>query len=309
MVFLGTPEFAVPSLEAVHRLHDAGQVQLVGAITQPDRPGHRGAITAPPVKDVASRYVGVELLQPAALRGDAMRRVLDLRPDLLVWAAYGNRVPAELIAAVAGRALNVHPSLLPRHRGAAPVAHAILAGDTETGVTLMEGTAEMDAGPIVAQQRVRIEPHETAGELEARLAIVGAAVLERDLPRYAAGEIIPRPQDPMGATWAPKLEPADGELDFSLTADDLARRVRAFTPDPGAFTAFRGRRIGVLRASVEDGPRAQLGILDVRDSVPRVATGAGWLRLDEVRPAGKRAMSGAAWARGLRDVAGARLPS
>lgn len=309
-MFLGTPEFAVRSLEAVHRLHDVGVVQLVGVITQPDRPGHRRVMTAPPVKEVVSRYTRVELLQPAGLKGDALRSALALRPEVLVWAAYGNRIPAELIAAVGGRALNVHPSLLPRHRGAAPVPHAILAGDTETGVTLMEGTAEMDAGPIVSQQRLRIEPHETAGELEARLAIVGAALLERDLPRYVAGEIVPRAQDPDAVTWAPKLVPAEGELDLSLPAEDLARRVRAFTPDPGAFTAFRGQRIGVLRASVDDGPMAQQGTLAVRDGIPRLATGSGWLRLDEVRPAGKRAMSGAEWARGLRALGTAdRMPS
>lgn len=305
----------MPSLEALIDLRQAGAIAIAGVVTQPDRVGHRGRTAVPPVKEVATA-AGVEILQPERLRGDALERVLALGPDTLVWAAYGDRIPASLIDAVGGRALNVHPSLLPRWRGAAPVAHAILAGDPETGVTLMEGTAELDAGPILAQERVPIGAAESRGELEARLAGVGARLLERELPRYLAGRLAARAQDPSLVTWAPKLDPADGELDLAGPADQLARTVRAFTPDPGAFTFFRGARIGVLRASVADGApdpppgtRAVPGTVALRGGVPHVATGAGWLRLDEVRPAGKRAMGGADWARGLHAVEGARVPS
>jgi methionyl-tRNA formyltransferase len=226
-----------------------------------------------------------------------------------VWAAYGNLVPRALLDAVGGRALNVHPSLLPRWRGAEPVAHAILAGDPETGVTLMEGGAELDAGAIVSQEMVEIGAGETTGELEARLAGLGARMLERDLVPYLRGEIAPRPQDPGLVTWAPKLDPHAGSLDLGRPADELARVVRAFTPDPGAFTTFRGQRIGVLRASVGGGSPAEHGVVSIESGVPRVAAGAGWLRLDEVKPAGKRAMSGADWARGAHGLDGARLPS
>ncbi len=218
-------------------------------------------------------------------------------------------MPKALLDAVARGALNVHPSLLPRWRGADPVAHAILAGDERTGVTLMEGTVELDAGAIVSHDVVEIGPDETTGELEARLADLGGRMLERDLPRYLRGEIVARPQDPALVTWAPKLDPRAGALDWKRPADELARVVRAYAPDPGAFTAFRGQRIGLLRASVAGGPPSEHGVVALRAGVPHVAAGAGWLRLDEVKPAGKRAMTGADWARGARGLEGARLPS
>ncbi|MDE3111483.1 MAG: methionyl-tRNA formyltransferase [Chloroflexota bacterium] len=306
-MFLGTPAFAVPSLDALARLRDRGEIDLVGVVTRPDRPGHRGRITAPPVKERAVA-LGIPVLQPARLRGGALREAIDLRPHALVWAAYGNLVPEALLDAATGRALNVHPSLLPRWRGAEPVAHAILAGDTRTGVTLMEGTVDLDAGAIVAQAEVAVAA-ETTGELEARLAELGARLLERELLPYLRGEASPVPQDPARVTWAPKLDPKGGELDLERPAEELGRVVRAYTPDPGAFTTFRGQRIGVLRVSVAGGPPAEHGVLSLRAGVPHVAAGAGWLRLDEVKPAGKRAMSGADWARGLHDLEGARLPS
>lgn len=253
--------------------------------------------------------LGVPVLQPARLRGEGLRAVAARRPDVLVWAAYGHLVPAALIEDVGGRAVNVHPSLLPRWRGADPVAHAILAGDRETGVTLMRGTSDLDAGPLIAQEVAAIESGETAAELEARLAGLGGALLQRELPRYLRGEIAVRPQPDAGVTWAPRLDPARGELDPRRPADELARVVRAYSPDPGAYTFYHGTRIRVLRASVAGGSPAEHGTLTVGAGIPQVATGAGWLRLEEVQPAGKRAMSGADWARGLRDRAGARIPS
>ncbi len=239
-----------------------------------------------------------------------LEQLLALRPALLVWAAYGNLIPARLIAAAQGRAVNVHASLLPRHRGAAPIAYAILRGDHETGVTLMEGTAQLDAGPLLAQERIAIAPNEDAGALTARLAQLGADLLERELPAYLQGDLVSRPQDEAEATWAPKPAASDEQLDFSAPGDLLARRIRAFSPEPGAFTTFRGQRLRVERASVTAGPPREHGTLAIRDGVPRVAAGAGWVRLDAVRPAGRRAMSGADWARGLRELGeDERLPS
>ena len=269
-------------------------------ITQPDRPASRGVLREPPVK-VAARAMGLPVRQPARLDDDELAAILALRPELLVWSAYGNKIPKALLAAVSGRALNVHASLLPRWRGAAPIAHAILAGDPETGVTLMEGTAELDAGPILAQTRTKVGD-ETRGELEERLATLGAELLESDTPAYLAGKLVRRPQDPKQATLAPKLAPHEGQLDLVRPAAELVRQVRAYTPDPGAFITFRGQRIGVLRAAVAGGRGTDRGIFAIRDGTPHVAAGGGWLRLDEVKPAGKRAMSGAEWARGLRDV-------
>ena len=250
---------------------------------------------------VAARAMGLLVRQPARLDDKEVAAILALRPEVLVWSAYGNKIPKSLLAAVSGRALNVHASLLPRWRGAAPIAHAILAGDPETGVTLMEGTADLDAGPILAQTRTKIGD-ETKGELEERLAKLGGEILEREMPRYLAGKMVRRPQDPKRVTLAPKLAPREGELDLTHPAEELVRRARAYTPDPGAFITFRGQRIGVLRVSVAGGRGTDHGSFAVRDGAPQVAAGAGWLRLDEVKPAGKRAMSGADWVRGLRDV-------
>ena len=304
-IFLGTPEFAVPSLDALARLSD---IEIVQVVTRPDRPGHRGRITAPPVKERASA-LGLRVAQPSRLDRDAVAALRELHPDALVWAAYGNLIPASLIAAVGGHAVNVHASLLPRWRGAAPIQHAILAGDRETGVTLMEGTAELDAGPILASERVPIADDDDAASLTTRLAERGARLLERTLPSYLRGELRATAQDPARVTWAPKLSASDAALDFQQPAEELARRVRAVTPDPGAFTTVHGKRLVVTRASVDGGRPKEHGTLELRGGVPFVAAGAGWLRLDEVRPAGKRTMRGADWARGLRNLDASRLPS
>jgi methionyl-tRNA formyltransferase len=308
IVFLGTPEFAIPSLEAVDRLCDRGSLELTAVVTQPDRAGDRGRLTVPAVKARALAF-GVPVLQPARIDEAALREILALRPEVLVWAAYGNRIPSALLAAVNGRAVNVHASLLPRWRGAAPIAHAILAGDEETGITLMEGTAALDEGPILAQERTPIGEAESAGDLTRRLALLGAGLLERELPRYIARELEATPQDGSLATLAPKLTSQDGELDFARPADELARRVRALTPEPGAWTTFRGDRLVVAGATVSGGTPKEHGVLEIHDGRPEIAAGAGWLRLELVRPAGKRTMSGEDWARGLRGIAGARLPS
>jgi methionyl-tRNA formyltransferase len=307
-VFLGTPEFAVPSLEAVDRLCDRGSLELTAVVTQPDRAGDRGRLSVPAVKASALAF-GMRVLQPARIDEGALREILALRPELLVWAAYGNRIPSALLAAVNGRAVNVHASLLPRWRGAAPIAHAILAGDQETGVTLMEGTAALDEGPILAQERTPIGEAESAGDLTRRLAVLGAGLLERELPRYIARGLEATPQDGSLATLAPKLASRDGELDFARPAEELARRVRALTPEPGAWTTFRGDRLVIAGATVSGGTPKEHGLLEIHDGRPEVAAGAGWLRLEMVRPAGKRTMTGEDWAHGLRGIAGARLPS
>ena len=298
----------MPSLDALAALAARDDIDLVGVVTQPDRPGDRGRVEPSAVKRRATE-LGLTVLQPVLLNGDAVQPIADLRPEALVWAAYGNLIPRKLIDAVDGRAVNVHASLLPRWRGAAPVAHAILAGDGETGVTLMEGTASLDRGPIVASAGTPIDADESAGELTERLASLGGALLERELPAYLAESTRPVPQDESRATWAPKLTTADGELRFTEPAEALARRVRAMTPEPGAWTTVRAQRLGVLRASVVGGRGVEHGTFELRDGVPHVAAGAGWLRLDEVKPAGKRAMSGADWARGLRLDGETRLPS
>jgi len=308
VIFLGTPEFAVPSLDALRRLHESGAIQLVAAVTQPDRAGNRGRVTAPAVKERAAA-LGLRVHQPAKLGRDAIDEIVADRPEVLVWAAYGNLIPRALIDAARGRAVNVHASLLPRWRGAAPVHRAILAGDAESGVTLMEGTPELDAGPILMQERTAIAPGETAGELTARLAQIGARLLERELPRYLNGEVRGKPQDPRRVTVAPKVTTADGLIDWTRPADEIVRRIRGTSPDPGAHTMLGGQRLVITRGAIAGGAPSRNGTVQLRDGVPHIAGGAGWVRIDEVRPAGKRTMSGADWARGARGLEGARAPS
>lgn len=299
----------MPSLDALVAMDARGEITLAGIVTQPDRAGDRGRVEPSPVKRRAEVH-GITVLQPVLLNGDAAGPILDLRPDALVWAAYGNLIPRRLIDTVGGRAVNVHASLLPRWRGASPISRAILEGDRETGITLMQGTTGLDRGPIVATAATGIAAGETAGELTARLAALGGALLEHELGPFLAGRTTPVSQDESSATWATKLTTADGELTFTEPAEALERRVRAMNPDPGAWTTHRGQRLGITRASVTGGRGAGHGTFEVRDGVPHVAAGAGWLRLDEVKPAGKRAMPGADWARGLRDQGSeARLPS
>jgi methionyl-tRNA formyltransferase len=289
-------------------LRQRGALDLVGVITQPTRPGDRGRVAIPAVAARALE-LGVPILQPSRIGEVALMEIAALGPELLVWSAYGNRIPRPLLESVNGRAVNVHASLLPRWRGAAPIAHAILAGDHETGVTLMEGTAALDEGPILVQERTPIGEAESAGDLTRRLAVLGAGLLERELPRYIAGELRGSPQDGAAATLAPKLTTRDGGLDFSRPADELVRRVRAFTPEPGAWTTFRGDRLVVAGASVSGGTPKEHGVIEIHNGHPEVAAGAGWLRLDLVRPAGKRTMRGEDWARGLRGAEGSRIPS
>jgi len=299
----------VPSLDALAKLATAGELEIAAVVTQPDRPGDRGRLAPSPVK-LRATALGLPIVQPVLLNADAAAPLLGLRPDALVWAAYGNLIPRTLIDVVNGLALNVHASLLPRWRGASPVAHAILAGDRETGITLMQGTAGLDRGPVVASAATEIGADETAGELTTRLAQLGGALLELELAGFLAGRAAPVPQDEATASWAPKLTTADGELRFTEPAEALARRVRAMDPEPGAWTTFRGQRLGIERVSVTGGRGVQHGTFELREGVPHVAAGAGWLRLDDVKPAGKRAMAGSDWARGLRDLGPeARLPS
>ena len=306
MVFLGTPAFAVPALDALVSLAAAGEIELAGVVTQPDRPGHRGRIARSAVAQHAEER-GLTVLRLSRLRGADLDAVRALRPEALVWAAYGNLIPAELLDAVKGRAMNVHASLLPRWRGAAPIAHAILAGDQETGITLMEGTAELDAGAILAIGRIPVLADDDAGSLTARLAARGGELLRDRLGAYLAGRLTPRPQDAAAVTWAPKLTTADGRLDLSDPAEALERRVRAMTPAPGAWTTFRGQRLLILRTAVAGDRGTAHGTLVAPGGHPRVAAGAGWLRLIEVKPAGRRAMAGADWVRGIGLRPGDRL--
>jgi methionyl-tRNA formyltransferase len=341
LVFAGTPELARVVLDALL----ASSHKVVGVLTQPDRPvgRHRGEAVPPPVKVRALR-AGLPVLQPTRLsvaaggeeagrdpaavaEGEEAGRdpaaVADgedvaawltrLGPDAVAVAAYGRIIPADLLSLPPRGWVNVHASLLPRWRGAAPIQHAILAGDAETGVCIMRMDEGMDTGPVWACEATPIDEEESAGELSARLAELGGRLLVRTLSEIEAARE-PRPQDDVFATMAPKLAAEDLAIDWSLPADELDRRVRAADPKPGAAAKTSAGPLKVWRArpvaeSREDGPAAQVGIDGTARSPGTivatspdliVACAMGALALEEVQPAGGPRMSGAAWARGRR---------
>ena len=305
VVFAGTPSFAVPSLRA---LAAAPGVEIVAVCTQPDRPAGRGRRPRPSAVKEAAAELGLPVRQPESLRApEAVGALAALAPDLMVVVAYGLILPPAVLALPRLGCVNVHASLLPRWRGAAPVQWAILAGDRETGVCLMRMDEGLDTGPVLACTRTAIGPRETAGELEARLADLGAGLLARSLPRLAAGALEAVPQDGAAATYAPKIAKADAELDWRLPAAELDRRVRAFHPRPVAWTRLDGEPLRVWRAEPLAAPAgAEPGVVVAASGHPEVACGEGRLRLLEVQPAGGRRMDAAAFARG-RALAGRRL--
>lgn len=304
IVFLGTPSFATHPLR---KLVEAGH-EIVAVVTQPDRPAGRSRILQPPpVKQVAVE-LGLPVLQPETLRdAQVIEELRALRPDVGVVAAYGEILRRVVLEIPPLGYLNIHPSLLPLYRGPAPVTGALLAGDATTGVSVIQLERAMDAGPILAQASVPLEPDARAGPLTDELFQLGAALLVGVLPHYAAGEIVPQPQDHTRATFTSMLEKESGRLDWSRPAVVLERAVRAYDPWPGTFTMLQGQPLKILRASVVGGDiEGEPGaVLPGPDFV--VATGAGGLRLDEVQPAGKRPMSGRDWRRGQPHLGGALL--
>jgi methionyl-tRNA formyltransferase len=229
-------------------MHEAGH-DIVLVITQPDRPGHRMKVTPPPVK-VAAEDLGLPVVQPEKIRDPSViSRLGELKPDVMVVVAYGQIIPADVLAIPARGVVNVHASLLPRHRGASPIAHAILAGDRETGVTIMRMDEQLDHGPILATRATAIGPREDAAGLTARLAEMGAELLVETMARL--NSISPAEQSHAQATVAPRLRREDGELDWSLGAEEIDRRVRALQPWPGATLPTKRGRVKVLSGHVE----------------------------------------------------------
>ena len=295
VAFLGTGAFGVPLLERVRALADDLLV-----VSQPDRPaGRRLQLRATPITAWAREH-DVRVLLPPRLRSeDVADAIRDFAPDGLLLVAYGQLVPPHLLGLGTRPPLNVHPSLLPRHRGAAPVAGTILAGDAEGGITLMVMTPELDAGPIVERWPVPLTGREATPELEARLADLAAEVVPPSLERWAEGALDPQPQDDAAATMVKPFTRADGWIDWRRPAVEVDRQVRALQPWPGAWTTIDDRRLHVRRA------RAVMGVDDVPigallpGDVPCVACGVGALALEVVQPEGRSAMAADAWRRGL----------
>ena len=287
VLFAGTPDFALASLQA---LTNAGIVPLA-VLTQPDRPAGRGKrLTASPVKQFALER-GIEVLQPATLKdAEAVAQIAAFEPDALVVAAYGLILPQRVLDIPARACLNVHASLLPRWRGAAPIQAAILAGDAETGISLMAMTAGLDCGPVYAEEALAIGPDETAGELHDRLAALGGEMLVRHFDAIVGGELDADEQDDASATYAGKINKADARLDWQQPAGMLHRRVRAYNPVPGAFfllddTPIKCWRAGVVAGSDVAAPGDVLSA--TRDGIV-VACGRDALRLDSLQRPGRR---------------------
>ena len=294
---LGTSRAAVPAIDIL-----AGLTDLRAVITRPDRPKGRGRVPAPPESKVRAVELGVPVRQPAgpAALDDAIAG-MDL--DLAVVVSYGMIVPAATLARPRLGMVNLHFSLLPRWRGAAPVERAILAGDEVTGVSLMRMDADLDAGPVLAAWRTSIGEDEDAGALSERLALGGAELLATHLGALEREELEPVAQEESMVSWAPRLVVPDALLDFHQPAEDVVRAVRAFCPRPGAHTTWRGKRFKVLRARLAPGS-LEPGYLEVDEFGARVGTATGCLALGTVQPEGRKAMDALAWVRGVQGDPG-----
>lgn len=305
VVFAGTPDAALPSLRAIaDSAHD-----LVGVVTRPDARSGRGRTLQPsPVKSAAIE-LGVPVLTPGHPREPAFQDQLRaLVPDVCAVVAYGALLPATALTIPPHGWINLHFSLLPAWRGAAPVQHAILAGDELTGASTFRIETGLDTGPVFGTMTERIRPGETSGELLERLAAAGAPLLVATLDAIADGSAAAVPQPTEGVSHASKIEVVDGEIRWSDPAFAVDRRVRACTPAPGAWTTFRGTRLGIGPVElVEDGATVDPGELSVSKHEVLVGTGSGLVRLGPVRPVGKKEMPAADWARGMRIGAGERL--
>jgi methionyl-tRNA formyltransferase len=287
VLFFGSPAFAVPSLRA---LADAG-FRLVGAVTQPDRPAGRGAALRPPNVKTAALELLLPVFQPETLRDpEVQARLAAFEADVFLVAAYGKILPRAVLELPSRGCLNVHGSLLPRWRGPSPITAAILAGDAETGVSIMELVRKMDAGPVIGRAAIPIGPDDTTGSLEPRLAELGAKTLVELLPGWYDGVIPAVPQDESLVTYCALLTKADGHLPATMTAAEAERAVRAYNPWPGAFVLYRGERLGIWKAHIAEAPVGAVpGDMVILDRQPACVFGDGVLVLNEVqKPGGKR---------------------
>ena len=295
---MGSPDFSLPVLRALAQAYE-----VVGVVTQPDRASGRGReLKAPPVKTLALE-LNIPIMQPEKLKQPEAREQLRIwAPDLIVVAAFGQILKKDVLELPHYGCINVHASLLPRWRGAAPINAAILAGDEETGVTIMCMDVGLDTGAMLAKKSIRLMPTDTAGSVTKTLSTLGADLLIETLPGYLSGTIMPTPQPEVGMTYAPMMKKEEGKLDFAYDVNELERRVRAFNPWPGTFMEFDGTILKIQRAHVEQG-NVSAGQRLIVQNQPAVGARSGILILDEVQPAGKKSMSGKSFLAGARNWA------
>lgn len=292
LVFMGTPEFAVPSLQVLIDEVD----EVVGVFTQPDQPSGRGmSLHAPPVKRLAEAH-HIPVFQPQKLRAPEVLTCLqEWRPDLIVVVAYGRMLPHAILEFPPQGCINVHASLLPKYRGAAPIQWAIAQGENETGVTIMRISERMDAGDILLQRAIPIEKNDTGGSLHDKLAQLGAEALREALALLKRGQLPARRQNEDEVTYAPMIKKEDGRIDWTQEASVIERRIRAFTPWPSAYSTFQGKLLKIFTAQVEphtpDIPASPGTVTEASSVHLVVATGSGQLALQEVQLEGKKRMS------------------
>jgi methionyl-tRNA formyltransferase len=297
IVFFGTPEFAVPSLARIAE----SRHRVLAVVTQPDRPAGRGLRLTPGAVKQEALDRGIPVLQPERLDPESVGSVRRLAPDAVVVVAYGRILPVELLRLPRRGCVNLHASLLPRHRGAAPVVHAILAGDRRTGVTTLQMEETIDTGPILLQRETPLGGEETCGEVEHRLSRLGADLLVETLDRMETGSLRPVPQRDEQATNAPKIRPEAAEVPWDREAGHVLRVVRAFNPRPGASSRAGDRRVKIWRAAAgpEAPPPAPPGTILIREGTPHVACGGGtWIALLEIQFEGGRRIRGEEAVRG-----------
>ena len=303
MIFLGTP---APAAVALRVIAAHPEIEIVGIVTQPDRPGQRGKVLqAPPVKQVAQALGLTPILQPESTRDPSfLEQLVALAPQLGVIAAYGEILRKAVLESMPAGYLNIHPSLLPMYRGPTPVPAAILNGDAETGVTVMQLSRKMDAGPILAQQSLVLGPDARSGPLLDQLFEMGAQLLLAHLDAYLAGRLMPQPQDESQASYTTLLSREHGRIDWSHTAAFIERMIRAYDPWPGTFTLWREQSLRILLARPHPAEAANTatlapGALFQRSNQVFVATGHGLLELLSIQPSGKRPMPAIDWWRGI----------
>ncbi|MCW1883364.1 methionyl-tRNA formyltransferase [Luteolibacter flavescens] len=299
IVFFGSGEIAIP---AFRRLIADGLVPLA-LVTQPDKPaGRHRELTPPPIK-LAALEAGIPVLQPESVRDEAsLAELRELAPDVIVVMAYGQILPKALIAIPRIACINLHASLLPRHRGASCLQAAIDEGDAETGVTVMHVVPKLDAGDIIHPLATPIGPEETGGSLHDRMADIAAEALAQAMPGILAGTATRTPQDGGRATYAPKLDREHGRIDWTWDAERLARRIRAYEPWPGTWTTFDNKRVKIFPARAGQGSTGEPGTVMVEEGEVRVSCGSGYLVLGDIQPDGSRRMPAEAWAKGLRTL-------
>ncbi|TSA09479.1 MAG: methionyl-tRNA formyltransferase [Deltaproteobacteria bacterium] len=307
IVFMGTPSFAVPSLETL--IHYGG-VEVAAVVTQPDRPKGRGLAVSPPPIKVLAEQAKIPVLQPEKIRTEnflgGMRK---LSPQVIIVVAYGKILPPELLAIPPRGAINVHASLLPKYRGAAPIQWALINGEETTGVTIMQLDEGMDTGPIFLMEEIKIEPTDTTGTLHDRLASLGARALIKTLDGLQKGTIIPRPQPKTGVSYAPMLKKEDGRIDWRQPAGKIFNLIRGLDPWPGSYSYWRGKLCHLYKPRLFEGAekKAPGEIIQADDSGLLVATGSDYILITELKIEGSRRMAVADFRRGHKIDIGEKL--